>query len=156
MSSGEKLRALLRRHPAGVVVVTVDVADQPIGLTVASLVSLALEPPLVGISIARQSALHELLREARGFAVSLLAGDQVALAQHFARGVPPIAMWEGVAVREGRRGPLLEGAVGWLECALDGELEVGDHTFFSGRVEHAEAGADAPPLLRLGGEYRPA
>ena len=156
MSSGDELRAVLRRHPAGVVVVTVAAGSRPIGLTVASLVSLALEPPLVGISIARQSALHELLREAGGFAVSLLAGDQVALAQHFARGVPPIAMWEGVAVREASRGPLLEGAVGWLECALAGELDAGDHTFFSGRVERAEAGAEAPPLLRLGGEYRPA
>ena len=156
MSSGDDLRAVLRRHPAGVVVVTVDVADQPLGLTVASLVALALEPPLVGISIARQSALHELLREAGGFAVSLLAADQLGLAQHFARGVPPIAMWEGVAVREGRRGPLLEGAVGWLECGLDGELDAGDHTFFCGRVEHVEAGGEAPPLLRLGGEYRPA
>ena len=33
--------------------------------------------------------MHELLREAGGFALSLLAGDQEDVAQHFARGVPP-------------------------------------------------------------------
>ena len=55
---------------------------------------LSLEPPLVGISIAQGAALHELLRAAGGFAVSLLAADQVALAQHFARGVPPIVAVE--------------------------------------------------------------
>jgi flavin reductase (DIM6/NTAB) family NADH-FMN oxidoreductase RutF len=146
----------MRRHPMGVAVATVDVEGTRMGLTIASLVSLALEPPLVGISISRQAAFHELLREAGGFALSLLAGDQPALAQHFARGIPPIALWEGIGAREAPRGPLLDGATGWLECALDGELAAGDHTFFVGRVERAETGADTTPLLRLGGEYRPA
>ena len=146
----------MRRYPVGVAVATVEVEGTSLGLTLSSLVSLALEPPLVGISVARQAAFHELLREAGGFAVSLLAGGQLELAQHFARGVPPIAMWNGVAVREGSRGPLLEGAVGWLECELGGELDAGDHTFFLGRVESAERGLDAPPLLRLDGDYRSA
>lgn len=146
----------MRRYPFGVAVATVDVDGNRLGLTVSSLVSLALEPPFVGLSIWRQAAFHELLREAGGFAVSLLAGDQLELAQHFARGVPPIAMWHGLEVREGDRGPLLAGAVGWLECELGGELEAGDHTFFLGRVERVEPGTDNPPLLRLGGDYRPA
>ena len=60
----------------------------------------------------------------------------------------------GIDVREGARGPLLDGAVGWLECALVAEHEAGDHTLFLGRVERAEHGRDAPPLLRLGGDYR--
>ena len=146
----------MRRYPVGVVVATVEVEGTRLGLTLSSFVSLALEPPLVGISVAHQAAFHELLREAAGFAVSLLAGDQLELAQHFARGVPPIAMWPGIAVRESSRGPLLEGAVGWLECELGGELPAGDHTFFVGRVERVEPGTDKPPLLRLGGDYRPA
>ena len=146
----------MRRFPVGVAIATVQIERTRLGLTLSSFVSLALEPPLVGISVGRQAAFHELLRDAGGFAVSLLAGDQVALAQHFARGVPPIAMWEGVAVREGQRGPLLEGAIGWLECGLGGELEAGDHTFFLGQVEGAESGADQPPLLRHAGEYRSA
>jgi flavin reductase (DIM6/NTAB) family NADH-FMN oxidoreductase RutF len=154
VTSGDELRDLMRRHPAGVVVATVEVEGTRLGLTVASLLSVALEPPLLGISIGRQAAFHELLRESGGFAVSLLAGDQIELAQHFARGVPPIAMWEGIPAREGDRGPLLDGALGWVECALDGEAAAGDHTFFLGRVERIEAGREAPALLRLGGEYR--
>ena len=89
MTGGEELRALMQRHPTGVSVVTVDLEGERLGLTVASLVSVALEPPLVAISIAHQAALHELLRSAGGFAVSLLGADQVELARHFARGVPP-------------------------------------------------------------------
>ena len=47
--------------------------------------------------------MHELLRETGAFGVSLLAGDQEGLAQHFARGVPPIALWHGSSGGRARR-----------------------------------------------------
>ena len=143
MTARHALLAVLRRHPSGVAVVTVEANGQRVGLTVATLTSLSLEPPLVGIAIAREAALHELLREAGAFAVSLLAADQDHLAEHFARGVPPIGMWKGVAARDGELGaPLLDGAPG-------------THTFFVGAVVVATEGEDGVPLLRLGGELRP-
>ena len=154
MTSGDELREVMRRYPVGVSVVTVDREGERLGLTVASLVSVALEPPLVAISIGHQAAFHELLRAAGGFGVSLLGADQVELAQHFARGVPPIALWHGIEIVEGSRGPLLAGAIGWLECGLEAEHRVGDHTLFVGRVEHVEQGAEGPPLVRLGGDYQ--
>ena len=154
MTSGEELREVMQRYPTGVAVVTVDLEGERLGLTIASLVSVALEPPLVGLSIAHQAALHELLRSAGGFAASLLGANQLELAQHFARGVPPIALWHGIDKRDGARGPLLNGALGWIECVLAGEYEAGDHTLFLGRVERVEAGIDGPPLLRLGGDYQ--
>jgi flavin reductase (DIM6/NTAB) family NADH-FMN oxidoreductase RutF len=156
VTSGDELRELMQRYPTGIAVVTVDLEGEQLGLTVASLVSVALEPPLVAISIARQAALHELLRSAGGFAVSLLGADQLELARHFARGVPPIVLWHGIDKRDGIRGPLLGGALGWLECELAGEHEAGDHTLFVGRVERVEPGADGAPLLRLGGDYQAA
>jgi flavin reductase (DIM6/NTAB) family NADH-FMN oxidoreductase RutF len=156
VASGDELRELMQRYPTGIAVVTVDLEGERLGLTVASLVSVALEPPLVAISIARQAALHELLRSAGGFAVSLLGADQLELAQHFARGVPPIVLWHGIGKRDGSRGPLLDGALGWLECELVGEHETGDHTLFVGRVERVEPGVDGAPLVRLGGDYRAA
>jgi len=154
--SGAELRALMSRFPSGVAVVTVDADGQRLGLTVGSLVALSLEPPLVAIAVSHQSAMHELLREAGGFAVSILAAGQEWLAQHFARGVPPIAMWHGVALEAGASGaPLLAGALGWLECGLQDELPVGTHTLFVGEVLRVELGEDAPPLLRSRGEYTP-
>jgi flavin reductase (DIM6/NTAB) family NADH-FMN oxidoreductase RutF len=155
VTSAADLRALMRRAPASVAVLTVDTGRDRLGLTVSSLVSLSLEPPHVGVSIARDAAMHELLREAGGFAASLLAGGQEWLAQHFARGVPPIGMWNGVATEEGARGaPLLVGAVGWLECRLASEHAVGDHTFFVAEVESVRLGVAAPPLVHHEGGYR--
>jgi flavin reductase (DIM6/NTAB) family NADH-FMN oxidoreductase RutF len=153
----DALLAVLRRHPSGVVVVTVNADGQRVGLTVATLVSLSLDPPLVGVAVARQAALHELVRDARAFAISVLAADQHWLADHFARGVPPIGMWRGIAATEGEVGaPLLDGALGWLECRLEAELAVGTHTFFVGQVVRALEGEAGEPLVRLEGVFRPA
>ena len=157
MVPADALLGVLRRHPAGVSVVTVDAQGQRVGLTVATLVSLSLEPPLVGVAVARQAALHELLREARAFAVSLLAADQDWLAEHFARGVPPIGMWKGIAATDGVLGaPLIDGALGWLECRVADEVEAGTHTFFVGEVVAATEGDEGVPLVRLGGSFRSA
>lgn len=144
----------MRRAPAPVAVLTVDTGRDRLGLTVSSLVSLSLEPPLVGVSIGREAAMHELLREAGAFAVSLLAGGQEWLAQHFARGVPPIGMWHGIATEQGGGdAPLLAGALGSLECRLVAEHAVGDHTLFVGEVESVRVGASAPPLVYHDGAY---
>jgi flavin reductase len=149
------LRALMRRFPHGVAVLTVDAEGERLGLTVGSLVSLSLDPPLVGVAISRQAAMHELLRRAGGFALSLLAEGQDWLAQHFARGVPPIALWHGIASREGAAGaPLLVGALGWLECSLTAEHAIGDHTLFVGEVLAVELGEPAPPLVHIEAKYR--
>jgi flavin reductase (DIM6/NTAB) family NADH-FMN oxidoreductase RutF len=153
VATGDELRTLMRRFPSGVAVVTIDVAGQRLGLTVGSLVSLSLDQLLVGVSISRFAALHELLREAGGFAVSLLAAGQEALAQHFARGVPPIALWTGIEIQEGARGPLLAGSLGWVECGLESEARAGDHTIFVGRVERVETGSATLPLVHLEGRY---
>ena len=151
---GDDLRSLLARYPAGVAVVTVDGDGQRLGLTVGTLVGLSLDPPLVGFSIARDAAAHELLRRAGGCAISLLAAGQEWLADHFARGVPPIAMWHGIATQAGASGaPLLVGALGWLECALREEVAAGTHTFFVGDVLRVERGSDAPALVRVRGGY---
>ena len=153
MDGGDDLRALLRNVPAPVAVITVDIEGERLGLTVASLLSLSLEPPLLGVAVSRQAALHEILRQAESFGVSLLAGDQERLARHFARGVPPIGLWEGVDVREGDGPPLLEGALGWITCGRVGEHLTGDHTLFVGRVTTVEQGPGRDALVYVRQSY---
>ncbi|MDP8956854.1 MAG: flavin reductase family protein [Actinomycetota bacterium] len=153
-STGDELRDLMRAFPSGVAVLTVDAEGGRLGLTVGSLVSLSLAPPLVGVAVNRNAAMHELLRGAGRFAFSLLAGDQTAIAQHFARGVPPIAMWHGVSWRTGASGaPLLDGALGWIECTLAAEHVTGDHTLFVGEVVALERSRAGPALLYVDRRY---
>src|SRR5688500_7169433 len=90
----------MRRFPTGIAVLTLVHDGRALGVTVGSLLSLALEPPLVGVSIGHHSPLHTPLHEAGRFSLSLLAGEQEHVAQHFARGgIPPLALWAGVQVR---------------------------------------------------------
>jgi flavin reductase (DIM6/NTAB) family NADH-FMN oxidoreductase RutF len=145
----------MRGYPHGVSVMTVDLEGERMGVTIGSLVSLSLEPALVGVSIGKQASSYELLRSARSFALSLLADDQTALAQHFARGVPPIAHWTGIATRDSELGPpLIEGAVAWLECRTWAEYDAGDHTIFVGEVLRAERNEGRQPLVYIESAYR--
>jgi flavin reductase (DIM6/NTAB) family NADH-FMN oxidoreductase RutF len=149
-----ELRELMRRTPSSVSVVTVEAGGQPLGLTVETLVCLSLDPPLAGVAISRQAAMHELLREAGGFAASVLREGQEAVARHFARGVPPIALWQGVETLPERAGPpLLAGALGWLEASVAGELAAGSHTLFAGAIEHVELGEPGRGLVRARGSW---
>jgi flavin reductase (DIM6/NTAB) family NADH-FMN oxidoreductase RutF len=151
----DELRAAMRRFPCGIAVVTTEVEDQEFGVTVASLVSFSLDPPLLGVSIGVDTHMHALMREAQGFTVSLLAGDQDGVAQHFARaGVPPLARWIGVASEPGQFGRRIGGSLAWLECRASDEHRIGDHTLFVAEVEEVELGREGDGLSYLRSEYR--
>jgi len=150
---GEELRTLMRRFPAGVAIVSVDLEGERLGLTVGTLIPLSLEPPLVGFAVRREAALHELLRRSGEFGVSLLAAGQEGVAQHFARGVPPIAIWEGIDVRAGEGPPLVAGAIGWLTGRVLAEVPAGEDTFFVGEVLSLEEGARERPLVYVDRDY---
>jgi flavin reductase (DIM6/NTAB) family NADH-FMN oxidoreductase RutF len=152
-AGGEGLRALMRRFPAGVAVVGVDSGGERLALTIGTLIPLSLEPPLVGFAVRREAALHELLRAAGSFGVSLLAAGQQPLAQHFARGVPPIALWQGVSLRDPSGPPLLAGAIGWLTGRVAAEVPAGEDTFFVGEVQSVEDGTEERPLVYVDQRY---
>jgi flavin reductase (DIM6/NTAB) family NADH-FMN oxidoreductase RutF len=156
VAGGNELRRVMRRFPTPVAVVTVEREGDRLGLTVGSLVSLSIEPALVGVSIGKDQAAHELIRGAGSFAASLLSAEQDGLARRFALGAPPLVLWQGVAVRPGTVAPLLEGALGWLECRLRSECDAGDHTLFLGEVLTAEPGSTGRGLVYREGSYLPA
>src|SRR3954464_3383409 len=145
----------MRRFPSGIAVVTTEVEDQEFGVTVASLVSFSLDPPLLGVSIGVDTHMHSFMDEAHGFTVSLLAGDQEGVAQNFAPpGAPPPARWIGVATEAGTYGRRISGALAWLECRAHDAHRIGDHTLFVAEVEEVELGRDAGGPAYLRGESR--
>jgi flavin reductase (DIM6/NTAB) family NADH-FMN oxidoreductase RutF len=148
------LEVLLDAFPGGASVVAVDAQGRHLGHTVDSLLNLSLDPPLVGFTVSNDSHLLELLPDAGGCAISVLAGGQGWLADHFAEGAGPIAMWHGLAAEPGAEGaPLFVGALGWLECSLLDSVELGSATLFLLAVCRAEVGTGAPALVRVRGAY---
>jgi flavin reductase (DIM6/NTAB) family NADH-FMN oxidoreductase RutF len=147
MPDGEDLRGVMRFVPHNVAVLAVDHEGNCMGVTISSLVSLSLDPPLIGISVGKQASLYELLRSSGSFSVSLLGDGQEELALRFAAGRPPIVHWDGVAVRQGRHAPLIEGALGWIEATTLSEADAGDHTFFIATVDAVERGPAQSALM---------
>jgi flavin reductase (DIM6/NTAB) family NADH-FMN oxidoreductase RutF len=146
VTNDEDLRGLMRFVPHNVAVLAVDHDGDRMGVTVSSLVSLSLEPPLIGVSIGKQASLYELIRNAGAFSLSLLGDGQEDLAQRFAAGRPPLVHWDGVDIREGKYAPLIEGALGWIEASIRAAHDAGDHTFFIADVESVVRGP-APSAL---------
>ena len=85
--------------------------------------------------------------------MSILAGDQDHLAQHFARSVPPL-----VAVgRDRRHARTTRGSsparVGWIVAETTDRLAAGDHVIFVGEVRSLELGPGAGALVYLDRRY---
>ena len=146
------LRDVLGHFASGVTVVTADTAAGPIGFTCQSFSSLSLDPPLVAFAPGRTSRTWPRLREIGRFCVNVLAEDQTALSQAFARsGVDKFA---GVPWARSRLGsPVLEDVVAWIDCRLWAEYDGGDHTLVAARVLDLGADAARRPLLFHRGAY---
>ncbi len=145
-----RFRAALRRHAAGVAVVTGIGPAGPAGVTVTSFASASLEPPLVSFSLDAGSTTWAALRTADAFGVSVLTGEQRGVAERFAtKGVDRFA---GRSWRIGPLGvPLLSGAAAHLACLRTDVVEIGDHVLVVGLVRHAEAFGGAPLLYHDAG-----
>lgn len=143
--SGEDFRAVLGSVPQPVSVVTSCDEDRPHGTTVSALCSLSLDPPLVLVSLDRQSELLELIRRSGRYAINILARGQEQLAYRFAR--KGRDKFEGVEWRIDGGLPRLDGTQGWLVCEVHQLVEAGDHVIAIGLVCDAETEHGVHPLV---------
>ncbi len=149
--------ALFRRvcgaFATGVAVAAVTGRDgKPHGLTVNSFTSVSLHPPLVLVCVGRKAATHGPFSTAAHFAVNFLDESQRELSERFASSHP--RRFEGLSWQAGETGaPLLDGALGVLECETWRRMDAGDHTIFLGFVKGARV-RGGRPLIYFSGQYR--
>lgn len=158
-TTAEDLRRVMADFASGVTVVTTAYDGVAHAMTATAFCSVSLDPPLVLVCVSRTSRFHHAVTHAHGWAVSLLAHDQEAVARHFAnRGRDLATQFDPVPHAAGRLtgAPLITGALGWLECETHAQHDGGDHTILVGRVlrtsEKSEKGA---PLTYYRGTYSP-
>lgn len=145
-------RAVLGRFCSGITVITALGPDGPLGLTCQSFSALSLDPPLVLFSPARTSTTWPRIREVGRLCVNVLAEGHSELSAAMARS--GTAKFAGVRWDASPLGtPRLEGAVAWLDCAVEAEHDGGDHTIVVGAVRGLSAGPSARPLLYYQGRY---
>ncbi len=147
-----EFRRALGSFATGVTVVTTcDDNGSPIGLTANSFNSVSLTPPMVLWSLARSAQSLPAFLGSGHWVVHVLAGDQEALSQRFARrGSDKFA---GLDVDTGLGGaPLLRGCAARFHCRTAFTYDGGDHVIFVGEVVEFDR-SDAPPLVFHGGQY---
>ncbi|MEM7615575.1 MAG: flavin reductase family protein, partial [Pseudomonadota bacterium] len=116
----------------GVAVITTLTDRGPLGITANSFASVSLDPPLVLWSPARTSARFPAFEAATHFAIHILAEDQRALSDRFARQGEDFG---GVDHQPGLGdAPLIEGCSARLECAHSAGHDGGDHLIVVGEV----------------------
>ena len=149
-------RTIMGNFATGITVVTTQVDGRLHGFTANAVTSASLDPMLVLVCVDKGANAHSELGNARHFGLNILAEDQRELSDLFARKGEPEEgrLRGGVPHRVSAEGtPLLEGALGVLDCEVAGRLEAGDHTIFLGRVVDGEAGDGGSPLLFFRGAY---
>src|SRR3954447_3858390 len=105
-ATAERLRLVMRRHAAGVVVITADTGE-PTGFCATSLSSVSLRPPSVAFAVHADSASGVAWRTTRHGIVHFLRAAQQEVAAAFARPGPDKFSRGWPAGPEGQ--PLLDG-----------------------------------------------
>lgn len=147
----EEFKRALSRFASGVTIVAATAEGRHHGMTCTSFASASLRPPLVAAILENDSNTLGAVRESRAFAVSVLGAHQRELARLFA--LPGPKPFGRVPHRSSARGPLIEGAIAHIECALHGLSPAGDHHVVVGLVEACSAGG-GEPLVYFERDYR--
>lgn len=151
-----EFRQAMRNLANGVAIVATGADAERRGLTVSSVTSLCMDPPCLLVGVNSSSETHGAILANRRFGVSLLGSDQHDLALRFAGrdGTKGIERFETAPWDQGVLGvPLLQTAIGALECVLHHHQMVGTHGLFIGRIVATHT-SEGEPLVNFQGELR--
>jgi flavin reductase (DIM6/NTAB) family NADH-FMN oxidoreductase RutF len=137
------------RLAAGVAVVATRDGVGFRGLTVTSLTSVSLRPPLVLVCLDRLSQTRDLVLAQSVFTISVLAREQDFLADRFSARAPAVDReWREVGHRLSGSGlPIIDGAPAWFECDVFEVRPAGDHDIVVGAITAAGSGPGDPLVL---------
>ena len=151
----EEFRKVCSRFATGVAVLTVsDATGSPHGLTVNSFASVSATPPLVLVCVDNGCSLLPLFEGSPRFGLSFLEQSQQEISRRFA--VVPEQRFNGVDWHLSASGgvPVIDGALGWMECRVVERISAGDHRVLLGEVIGGGFGAGGQPLVYFGSGYR--
>ncbi len=147
-----QFRNALGAFTTGVTIVTTrDTDGNDYGLTANSFNSVSLDPPMVLWSLSKASSNLKGFASADYFAVHILAADQEATSNRFAKS--SVDKFAGIPLERGHgEVPLLDGCSARFECRMRHQYDGGDHVIVVGEVINFD-NFNRPPLAFHGGNY---
>ena len=153
---GERLRAVMRRVPSPVTVVTAAGPEEARGITIGSFTSVSLDPPLISFNVSQEARMHGVIASADRFAVHILSEAQAHLSDHFAlpdrTGPEQFADVQHELDPHGT--PVLNDVLAVLHCRRYAVFEAGDHSVVIGEVVGLDASGKERALLYYDRGYR--
>jgi flavin reductase (DIM6/NTAB) family NADH-FMN oxidoreductase RutF len=133
------LASLFATLTHGVYVIGVAGGETRNAFTAAWVMQVSFDPPLLALSVNPRHSSYRLLKESGAFSVNVLRSGQMEVAAHFGQPAS-VDKLASVAWRQGGKTgtPLLDDALAWFECRVEGEYPAGDHVLVVGRVVHGE------------------
>ena len=112
---------------------------------------------MVLVCVDHRARTHAHLHSKKRFGVNVLAADQRAISEYYAR---PTRVHQRAEQEAGAKfdrtalgTPVLHGALAYLECRLNTAQDAGDHTIFIADIEDVVV-REGEPLLYFRGKYR--
>lgn len=147
-------RRVLWAFPSGLYVLGTRAGDRRNGMTMNWVSQVSFDPKLVAVSVETTAFSHELIVEGGVFSVSLVDREDRAIVRKFTRPVEvdlEARTLNGFPFHDGRTGaPILDQAVGYVECEVRQRVECGGHALFLGEVvDAAFQKPEDTPVLRM-------
>ena len=115
--------------------------------------SISLDPPLVGFFPALSSTSWPKIEETGRFCVNVLGSEQLEICKRFAMSKAK-DKFEGMMHSHSPGGlPVIDNAVAWIECDIEGVQTIGDHLLVVGRVTALDKSENGNPLIFFRGGY---
>lgn len=151
-------KAILHQFTYGLYAITAEHAGERGVFTANWLTQVSFDPPLVAISVERDSATLPLIRGSGLFAVSPFRHDQRELAGNLGRprsrtGDKFTAYGLGTAYSKAGP-PVLAGCLGYIVCRVSASLPAGDSFILVGEVVEAAVFSTDPPLTMRDAGFR--
>ena len=152
MSNSDLFRKAWGSFATGVsLITTVEENGSVHGMTANGIASVSLEPMLAMVCVGHSAKTYPILESTGKFGINILAEDQKAIGEYYAKSDPPSGIISPAMFRFTATGtPFLEGSLASMDCQIVNAYREGDHTVFIGEVSEIEISEGSPLLFYTG------
>jgi len=150
----EDFREAFRQFPAGVAVVTADIGEGPVAMTVSSLASVGLEPPSVVFSISPLSSSTPTIKNAQSIVIHLLTHNHANLGKICATSnidrFDAGEEWDTLPTGE----PLFQNVAAWMRAEIRKQVDVSGSILIVAEITHGNIlESEGAPLAYVNREW---
>ena len=148
----EEFLSILRPTKQTVFIMSAEKNDTRRAVTVSSVTSLSLDPPMIIVCINKNASIHKILENGRKFCLNLLRSDQKDLA-NLCSGQDDGEKRFSLGEWHSHDPVYLESAQSNIFCSIEELIPFSSHSLVIGKVYELNHSGDKDPLIYQDGDY---